>query len=74
MPSKYQLVNELANETLKDITKNPENWIKFLETASNNYKYAFNEQVLIYAQKPYATACADIEIWNKVFKRWVNKG
>ncbi|MGN1270254.1 MAG: hypothetical protein ACI4UU_05270, partial [Clostridia bacterium] len=65
MPSKYQLVNEMANDTLKEITNSSENWIKFLETASNNYKYSFNEQVLIYAQKPNATACADIETWNK---------
>lgn len=74
MPSKYQLVNEIANDTLKEITNSSENWIKFLETASNNYKYSFNEQVLIYAQRPNATACADIETWNKRLKRWVNKG
>ena len=74
MPNKYQLINEMANETLKEITNSPENWIKFLDTASNNYKYSFNEQVLIYAQKPDATACADIETWNKKLKRWVNKG
>lgn len=74
MPNKYQLVNEMANETLKDITSSSENWIKFLNTASNNYKYSFNEQVLIYAQKPNATACADIETWNKRLKRWVNRG
>lgn len=74
MPSKYQLVTEMANETLKDITSSSENWIKFLNTASNNYKYSFNEQVLIYAQKPNATACADIETWNKKLKRWVNRG
>lgn len=74
MPNKYQLVNEMANETLKDITSSSENWIKFLNTASNNYKYSFNEQVLIYAQKPEATACADIETWNKRLKRWVNRG
>ncbi len=60
MPNKYQLINEMANETLKEITNSPKNWIKFLDTASNNYKYSFNEQVLIYAQKPDATACAVI--------------
>ena len=74
MPNKYQLVNEIANETLKEITQSGENWAKFLNTASNNYKYSFNEQVLIYAQKPNATACADIETWNNRLKRWVNKG
>lgn len=74
MPNKYQLVTEMANETLKEISQSSKNWVKFLDTASNNYKYSFNEQVLIYAQKPNATACADIETWNKKLKRWVNKG
>ena len=74
MANKYQLINEMANETLREITKDSKNWIKFLNTASNNYKYSFSEQVLIYAQKPNATACADIETWNKRLKRWVNKG
>ena len=73
MPNKYQLINEMARETLKDITSKPENWIKFLDTASSNYKYDFNEQVLIYAQKPDATACAEIDIWNRRLKRWVTK-
>jgi len=74
MPNKYQLINELANETLKEITRSSENWVNFLNTASNNYKYSFNEQVLIYAQKPNATACADIDTWNNRLRRWVNKG
>ena len=74
MSNKYQLVSEMANDTLKEVTQSSENWTGFLNTASNNYKYSFSEQVLIYAQKPNATACADIEIWNKRFKRWVNKG
>ena len=74
MANKYQLINEMANETLREITKDSKNWIEFLNTASNNYKYSFSEQVLIYAQKPNATACADIETWNKRLKRWVNKG
>lgn len=74
MANKYQLINEMTSETLKEITQNGESWIKFLNTASNNYKYSFNEQVLIYAQKPNATACADIETWNKKLRRWVNKG
>ena len=50
MPNKYQLVNEMTKETLNEITTNGENWVSFLNTASNNYKYSFNEQVLIYAQ------------------------
>lgn len=74
MPNKYQLINTMTSETIKEITSNSKNWTDFLNTASNNYKYDFNEQVLIYAQKPDATACADIETWNKKLKRWVNKG
>lgn len=74
MPSKLQNITELFNTTLKEISNNPENWTSFLITASNNYKYAFDEQVLIFAQKPEATACADIDTWNKKVKRWVNKG
>lgn len=74
MTNKYQLVNEIANDTLKEVTSSSENWTKFLNTASSNYKYDFNEQILIYAQKPDATACADIETWNKRLKRWVNRG
>ena len=74
MANKYQLVNEMANETIKYISQSSENWIDFLNTASNNYKYSFSEQVLIYAQKANATACADIKTWNKRLKRWVNKG
>ena len=74
MTNKYQLTNEMARVTLNEITSNPEKWIEFLDTASNNYKYDFNEQVLIFAQKPNATACADIETWNKRLRRWVNKG
>lgn len=74
MPNKYQLVSEMADDTLKEISSSAENWVNFLDTASNNYKYSFNEQVLIYAQKPNTTACADIETWNKRLRRWVNKG
>ena len=72
--SKIQFINELSQNTIKEITNTPEKWISFLNTASNNYKYSFNEQILIYAQKPDATACADIDTWNTKLKRWVNKG
>ena len=74
MPNKYQLLNDMARETLKEITSKPEEWMKFLDTASSNYKYDFNEQVLIYAQKPNAIACARIDDWNKKVGRWVNRG
>lgn len=73
MPSKYQKIVLLAEEELHKIAESPENWMSFLDTAAKNYKYKFRDQVLIYAQKPDATACADIETWNRL-GRWVNKG
>ena len=73
MPSKYRMIVELASQTARDITSNADRYTDFLVTAANNYKYTFKEQLLIHAQKPDATACAEIEIWNK-FGRWVNKG
>ena len=65
MPNKMQLITELSNNVTKEITNTPENWLSFLDTASNNYKYSFNEQILIYAQRPDATVCTDIDTWNK---------
>ena len=73
MPSKYTIITEMASKTAKDITSNIQQYTDFLITAANNYKYSFTEQLLIYAQKPNATACAEIDTWNK-FGRWVNKG
>ncbi len=72
--TKYNLINELYKDTLERISSNSKEWKDFLKTASMNYKYSFCEQVLIYAQKPEARACASIEIWNNTLKRWVNKG
>lgn len=74
MPSKYNLITDIYSETLNKVTKTPDEWISFLNTASWNYKYDFGEQILIYAQRPDATACADIGTWNTKLKRWVNKG
>ncbi len=74
MPNKMQLITELSNNIIKDITNTPENWLSFLDTASNNYKYSFNEQILIYAQRPDATVCTDIDTWNKRLHRWIQKG
>lgn len=73
MPSKYQVISELASQTARDITSGAERYTDFLVTAANNYKYSFKEQLLIHAQKPDATACAEIETWNRL-GRWVNKG
>ncbi len=74
MANKLRNITELYSDTLKDISTNPKEWLSFLECAAMNYKYSFSDQVLIYAQKPNASACAEIETWNKSLKRWVNKG
>ena len=73
MPSKYKIIMEMASQTARDVTSNVERYTDFLVTAANNYKYSFKEQLLIHAQKPEATACAEIETWNRL-GRWVNKG
>ena len=71
---KEKQITQLYIETLEDVNKNADNWISFLKRASYNYKYKFDEQILIYAQRPDAVACAETTIWNKKLKRWVNKG
>lgn len=73
MPSKYQIIVAMAASEAQSIVSNAERYTAFLATAANNYKYNFQEQLLIHAQKPDATACAEIEVWNKL-GRWVNKG
>ena len=73
MASKYQIIVGMAEHTARDITQNPDSWMSFLTTAASNYKYKFKDQILIHAQKPNATACAEIETWNRL-GRWVNKG
>ena len=74
MARKIKNINDLYEETLNNITSNANKWFSFLNCAAMNYKYSFSDQVLIYAQKPEAIACAEIEVWNKGMKRWVNKG
>ena len=71
---KEKQITQLYIETLEEVSRNADNWISFLKRASYNYKYKFDEQILIYAQKPDAVACAETTIWNKKLKRWVNKG
>ena len=73
MPSKYRQVGELASQTAKEISSDAGRYMDFLTTAANNYKYSFREQLLIHAQRPDATACAEIGTWNRL-GRWVNKG
>ena len=73
MAAKYQLITELYQRTGITVTRNPQAWQGFLSSASRNYKCRFDEQLLIYAQRPDATAVATIEVWNRLFQRWVNK-
>ena len=73
MAAKYQLITELYQRTGAGIARNAQAWQGFLASACRNYKCRFDEQVLIYAQRPDATAVAKLETWNTMFKRWVNK-
>ena len=73
MATKLQLITAISESTTRAAVKNPANWTAFLQTAGHNYKYPFQDQLLIYAQRPDATACAEIELWNKL-GRWVNRG
>ena len=74
MARKYDLISELYNRTCKTVASNPQNWQAFLRSACRNYKLRFDEQLLVYAQRPDATAVLEIERWNGTFGRWVNKG
>ena len=75
MAEKWQTISELAETTSRQVTQSPEQWRRFLTTAGRFYKaYDFDDQLLIYAQKPDATACADMPTWNNKMRRWVNGG
>ena len=74
MATKLQNISELAAQTTQQLTQSVDSWKSFLHSAAWLYKYPFHEQVLIHAQRPDATACAPIELWNNAFKRWVNRG
>ena len=74
MSRKYELISELYDRTCKTVVSNPQNWQNFLQSACRNYKLRYDEQLLIYAQRPDATAVLEIERWNRSFGRWVNKG
>lgn len=75
MATKLQKVSALSRDTMNRLTHSTDEWLRFLDSAAWLYKYPWHEQVMIYAQRPDATACAPIELWNSPrFKRWVNKG
>ena len=72
--NKTKKMIELSRETSDTITSSVENWKSYLNTASQFYKYSFDDQIMIYAQRPDCTACASIPIWNKKMLRWVKSG
>lgn len=74
MARKFDLISELYERTCFAVTDNPVNWQSFLKTAGRNFRLRFDEQLLIYAQRPDATAVLEIERWNGTFDRWVNRG
>ena len=74
MPTKFQLITELYDQTVQNVTRSYESWTGFLRAACYNYKCPFDEQILIYAQRPDPTAVLEMERWNRRFGRWVNRG
>ena len=74
MPNKTQEYLNLAQQTAKELTRYWENWTDYLTTASRLYKYSFADQLMIYAQRPDATACASFDIWNNRMNRYVRRG
>lgn len=74
MTAKLQSYIQLAGQTAAQVTKDPKNWVKFLNTASRVYRYPFHEQLMIHAQRPQATACASFEVWNRRMRRSIRRG
>ena len=74
MPTKFQLITELYDQTVQSVTGSYQSWTGFLRAACYNYKCPFDNQILIYAQRPDATAVLEMERWNRQFGRWVNRG
>ena len=74
MPTKFQFITALYNQTVRSVTSSYKSWTGFLRAACYNYKCPFDEQILIYAQRPNATAVLEMERWNRQFGRWVNRG
>lgn len=72
--TKYQTISALAEYTARNVAQSEDNWKYYLTTAARLYKYPFNEQMLIYAQRPDVTACASLETWNEKMNCWVNRG
>ena len=74
MAATLQMITELYQQAVKEVTASPNNWMAFLTSACHNYRLPFDEQLLIHVQRPDVTAVMEIEKWNKRFGRWVKKG
>ena len=74
MAGKFQMITDLYQQAVREVTKSPQNWVSFLQSASRNYRLPFDEQILVHVQRPEATAVMQIEHWNRRFGRWVRKG
>ena len=74
MATKLQRISDIMDQTVRQITNSQIEWMEYLKTSARLYKYPFQKQILIFAQRPDATACATIEFWNKTMRRWVNRG
>lgn len=74
MARKYELITDLYYQTINEVSENADSWKSFLKTVGRNFRLRFDEQILIYAQRPDAIAVLEIEKWNNRFGRWVNKG
>ena len=72
--SKLQDIRNLAQEHAVSVSSSPGDWMDYMDTASRLYRYSFSDQLLIHAQRPDATACASLELWNEKMLRWVNRG
>lgn len=74
MARNIKTISQLAHQTAKELNRSPQKWMDCLQTAGRLYQYSFADQLLIYAQRPNATACAYMEQWNEKMHRWVNAG
>ena len=74
MANRFDEIVRLARDTFERVSSSPVDWVDYLKTAARNYRYSFNDQLLVYAQRPDAKACAPIELWNNRMHCWVNRG
>jgi len=72
--AKFNDIRELAQQNARWVSNSPKDWMNYLDVAARLYRYSFKNTLLIHAQRPDATACAELEIWNKKMNRWVNRG